>query len=148
MIETRTSAKIVVEGQIPIFLQEEYPNFGPFLKQYYESQEYFSSPLNIVKNIDQLLKVGTYTSEIINSNSTTISQFADLNDTTIYVENTSGWPERFGLFKVNDEIVTYTSIGSTFFDGCIRGFSGITTYSYLSNSNQLAFETLVFKLML
>jgi len=141
MIETRTSAKIVVEGQIPIFLQEEYPNFGPFLKQYYESQEYFSSPLNIVKNIDQLLKVGTYTSEIINSNSTTISQFADLNDTTIYVENTSGWPERFGLFKVNDEIVTYTSIGSTFFDGCIRGFSGITTYSYLSNSNQLAFET-------
>ncbi len=141
MIETRTSARTVVEGQIPIFLQEEYPNFGPFLKQYYESQEYFSSPLSIVKNIDQLLKVGTYTSEIINSQHTKVTEFVDLGDTTIYVENTFGWPQRFGLLKINDEIVTYTSIGNTFFDGCIRGFSGITTYRYLSAPNQIAFET-------
>ena len=141
MIETRTSTKTVVEGQIPIFLQEEYPNFGPFLKQYYESQEHFSSPLSIVKNIDQLLKVGTYTSEIISAGFTTVTQFVDFNDTQIYVSETFGWPERFGLLKIDDEIITYTSIGNTFFDGCIRGFSGITTYKYRSEANQLAFES-------
>lgn len=46
-------------------MQEEYPLFGPFLKQYYESQDHFSSPITIVKNIDQFLKVGTYTSLVV-----------------------------------------------------------------------------------
>ena len=136
MIETRVSAKTVVQGQIPLFMQEEYPLFGPFLKQYYESEAHFSSPINIVKNIDQLLKVGTYTSEIINVGFTTVTQPVDYTDTTIYVESTATWPSKYGLLKIDDEIITYTSLGSTFFSGCIRGFSGITTYSFY-NKNEM-----------
>lgn len=139
MIETRVSAKNVIQGQIPLHLQEEYPLFGPFLKQYYESQDHFSSPLTIVKNIDQLLKVGTYTSNIINSQVSTTSQFVDYTDSTIYVDTTAGWPDRYGLLKIDDEIITYTSIGSTFFSGCIRGFSGITTYNFYGK--QVSYET-------
>jgi len=139
MIETRISAKTVVEGQVPLFMQEEYPLFGPFLKQYYESQDHFSSPVSIVKNIDQLIKVGTYTSYIINNQSTVTTQYVDYTDSTIYVENTIGWPDRYGLLKINNEIITYTGIGSTTFIGCIRGFSGITTYNFYGK--QVSYET-------
>jgi len=139
MIETRVAVKNVVEGQIPLHMQEEYPLFGSFLKQYYESQEHFSSPVSIVKNIDQLLKVGTYTSDIINSGITTTTQFVDFTDSTIYVKSTAGWPDRYGLLKINDEIVTYTSLGSTSFQGCIRGFSGITTYNFYGK--KVSYET-------
>jgi len=139
MIETRVSAKTVVQEQIPLFMQEEYPLFAPFLKQYYESEAHFSSPINIVKNIDQLLKVGTYTSEIINVGFTTVTQPIDYTDTTIYVESTATWPSKYGLLKIDDEIITYTSLGSTFFGGCIRGFSGITTYSFYNKN--VSYET-------
>jgi hypothetical protein len=139
MIETRVSAKNVIEGQIPLHFQEEYPLFGPFLKQYYESQDHFSSPLSIVKNIDQLLKVGTYSSIVINSDPTFTSQFVDYADNIIYVDSTAGWPDRYGLLKINNEIITYTSIGATFFNGCIRGFSGITTYNFYGK--QVDYET-------
>jgi hypothetical protein len=139
MIETRVSAKTTVEGQIPLFMQEEYPLFGPFLKQYYESEENFSSPITIVKNIDQLLKVGTYTSIITGDSSTKTTQFVDVSDSTIYVNSTEGWPKRYGLLKINDEIITYTSLGSTAFEGCIRGFSGITTYNFYGR--QVSYET-------
>jgi len=139
MIETRISAKNLVEGQIPLYFQEEYPLFGPFLKQYYESQEHFSAPLSIVQNIDQLLKVGTYTSEIIGESNTRVSQDVDYGDSTIYVNSTNGWPDRYGLLKINDEIITYTSLGSTSFNGCIRGFSGITTYNIAGK--QVSYES-------
>jgi len=139
MIETRISAKTVIEGQIPLFMQEEYPLFSPFLKQYYESQEYFSSPINIVKNIDQLVKVGTYTSNLITNQSTITTEFVDFTDSIIYVESTIGWPDRYGLLKINEEIITYTGIGSTSFTGCIRGFSGITTYNFYGK--QVSYET-------
>lgn len=99
MIETRISAKTLVEGQIPLFMQEEYPLFGPFLKQYYESQDHFSSPINIVKNIDQLVKVGTYTSYIINNQSTVTTQFIDFTDSTIYVQSTIGWARQIWTIK-------------------------------------------------
>lgn len=112
---------------------------GPFLKQYYESQDFFSSPIDIAKNIDQYKRIGTYSSIIINSGITTISQFVDFSDETIYVNSTFGWPSRYGLLKVNDEIITYTGIGSTSFNGCIRGFSGITTYNF--NGKNVSYET-------
>lgn len=139
MIETRVSAKTTVDGLIPIFMQEEYPLFGPFLKQYYESENHFSSPISIVKNIDQLLKVGTYSSVITNESTAVTTQFVDFSDSTIYVNSTDGWPKNYGLLKINDEIITYTSLGSTTFEGCIRGFSGITTYNFYGK--QVSYET-------
>lgn len=48
-------------------------------------------------------------------------------------------PDRYGLLKINGEIITYTGIGSTTFNGCIRGFSGITTYNFYGK--QVNYET-------
>lgn len=139
MIETRISTKTIVNSQIPLFMQEEYPLLGPFLKQYYESQDFFSSPIDIAKNIDQYKKVNSYSFLTNNLGISTVTQFVDLTDETIYVSNTFGWPVKYGLLKINDEIITYTGIGSTSFNGCIRGFSGITTYNF--NGKNVSYET-------
>ena len=45
------------------------------------------------------------------------------------------------FLKLNDEIITYSGIGSTSFTGCIRGFCGITTYNSTDNPGQLVFST-------
>ena len=42
---------------------------------------------------------------------------------------TKGYPEEYGLLKIDDEIITYTSKTDTEFLGCIRGFSGIDGYN-------------------
>ena len=34
----------------------------------------------------------------------------------------------YGLFKIENEVITYTGITTNSFTGCISGFSGITTY--------------------
>ena len=39
-----------------------------------------------------------------------------------------GFPDEYGLLKINDEIITYTGKTHTTFTGCIRGFSGITGF--------------------
>jgi len=139
MTESKISVKHNVESQIPLFMQEEYPLFAPFLKQYYESQENFSEPINIAKNIDSLIKTDSYTSKVLNDSSTVTTEFVDFTDTSIKVESTFGWPARYGLLKINNEVITYTSITETSFEGCIRGFSGITSYNF--SGQQVSYET-------
>jgi len=139
MTESKISVKYNVESQIPLFMQEEYPLFAPFLKQYYESQENFSEPINIAKNIDSLIKTDNYTSKVLNDSSTVTTEFCDFTDTSIKVESTFGWPDRYGLLKINNEVITYTSITETSFEGCIRGFSGITSYNF--SGKQVSYET-------
>ena len=54
---------------------------------------------------------------------------------------TLGFPDSYGLLKINDEIITYTGITTFGFTGCVRGFSGITSYRSPTNSEQLVFES-------
>ena len=70
---------------------------------------------------------------------TSISQSVNRVDETIYVDSTKGWPRQYGLFKINDEIITYTGIGSTSFTGCTRGFSGIENNKQTNNPEYLTF---------
>ena len=43
--------------------------------------------------------------------------------------------------KIDDEIITYTGITTNTFTGCIRGFSGITSYHQDLNNEELVFST-------
>ena len=54
---------------------------------------------------------------------------------------TLGFPNEYGLLKIDDEIITYTGITSTSFTGCIRGFSGITDYHQDLNQEELVFSS-------
>ena len=123
MLEKRVKIQSVVENQLPDFLRTDSYKAGDFLKTYYKSTEFQGGPVDILENIDQYVKVGTYTS-IIGVTSTTAA--IDSVDSTISVEDTSGWPDSYGLLKINDEIISYTGKTGTTFTGCIRGFSGIT----------------------
>ena len=142
MIQTGFESKVkvqqIVESQLPSFILEESPNAVEFLKQYYISQEYQGGPIDITDNLDQYLKLDNLSPEAIVS-STSLS--ADITDssTTIQVSSTKGFPNQYGLFKIDDEIITYTGITANSFTGCIRGFSGITDYHAELNQEILYF---------
>ena len=49
-------------------------------------------------------------------------------------------PEKYGLLKINDEIITYTGKTKTSFTGCLRGFSGVESLNHSSDPEVLVFS--------
>ena len=144
MIETgfdrRVKIQQIVQNQLPEFLLSESPKAVDFLKQYYISQEYQGGPVDIAENLDQYLKVDNLTTNVI-SGKTTLQNTLTTTSDTIVVGSTKGFPDQYGLLKIDNEIITYTGITTNSFTGCIRGFSGITTYSQVNNPEELEFST-------
>ena len=138
--ETRVKVQQIVENQLPEFILDESPKAAEFLKQYYISQEYQGGPVDVAENLDQYLKLDNLTPEII-VGSTSITDSINSDSAVISVVSTKGFPEKYGLFKIDDEIITYTGITTNTFTGCIRGFSGITTYHTISDPQELEFST-------
>ena len=129
----------IVKSQLPSFVSEENPLFVDFLKQSYIAQEFQGGPIDIISNLNEYQKVETYSGNDNLIGFTTCTSAVTSYDTTINVTSTTGWPEKYGLFKINDEIITYTGKTETTFTGCVRGFSGVES---LHKSNQP--ESLVF----
>jgi hypothetical protein len=125
--ETRVKIQDIVENQLPEFILEESPNASEFLKQYYISQEFQGGPVDIVENLDQYINLDKLTPEVI-SGETFITEEITEDSPVVIVDSTKGYPNKYGLLKIDDEIITYTGITTNTFTGCIRGFSGITTY--------------------
>ena len=137
--ERRVKVQQIIENQLPEFILSESPKAAEFLKQYYISQEYQSGPSDVAENLDQYLKLDNLTPEVISGETTLYSGISSITD-TVQVYSTKGFPQEYGLFQIGSEIFTYTGITTNTFTGCIRGFSGITTYH-----NELNPEELVFK---
>ena len=136
MVETRIQISSVVEGQLPEFVREEFPLVAEFLNQYYLSLESQGGTTDILQNIDQYVKVDNLTNL---TESTTLDSDLNSFDSTINVNSTYGFPNRYGLIKIDDEIITYAGKTSTSFTGCVRGFSGVTSYQSKNNPDQLIF---------
>ena len=151
MSETRVKIQSIVENQLPDFVAEDNPLLVDFLKQYYISQEYPSGTTDIIQNLDNYIKLD----EIFKSvDSCILSKNVGYTDTTINVSTstdpdgniltgTKGFPDRYGIIKINDEIITYTSKTDRTFEGCVRGFSGVTSYSKTNHPEELVFSTSV-----
>ena len=140
-LETRIKVQDILGNQLPRFIVDESPKTVDFLKQYYISQEHQSGPVDIAENLDQYLNLDTLVSEVI-VGVTTLSSDISSTETTITVSGgTKGYPDEYGLLKIDDEIITYTGITSTSFTGCIRGFSGITDYHQDLNQEELVFSS-------
>ena len=138
--DKRIQVNKIIENQLPEFVVSDFPNATEFLKQYYISQEFQGGPSDLITNFDQYIKPDNLVPEVI-VGKTTISSDISSTDDTITVPSTKGFPNEYGLFKIDDEIISYTGITSTTFTGCIRGFSGVTGYnvgisSSLLNINQ------------
>ena len=132
--ETRVKVQQVIENQLPEFLRSESPKAVDFLKQYYISQEYQGAPADLANNLDQYLKLDNLSPDVITGQTTLSSDITTSSD-TVEVASTKGFPEQYGLFKIDSEIFTYTGITTNSFTGCVRGFSGID-----SLDNELEFS--------
>jgi len=137
--ESRVKVQQVIENQLPNFILDESPNTAEFLKQYYISQEYQGGVIDIAENLDQYLKLDNLTPEVV-VDSTILTIGITTTSNIIAVNNTKGFPQTYGLLKIDDEIITYTGITTNTFTGCVRGFSGITNYHSNSNQEELVFS--------
>ena len=127
-IDSRVKIQDLIDNQIPSYIWDENPKAVEFLKQYYISQEYQSGPVDISDNLDNYLKVDNLIPEVVVDSTKTVGVSTE-TDTVINVSSTKGFPDTYGLIKIDDEIITYTGKTETSFTGCVRGFSGITNYS-------------------
>ena len=134
----RVKISHVIESQIPEFLVQESPLFVKFLDQYYQSQEHQSGLADLANNLPEYRKIGAFNNEsLVPSTTLTLNVYA--GDTSISVTSTTGWPDTYGLLKIDNEIITYTSKTATEFLGCARGFSGIDQISREDASEYLNF---------
>jgi hypothetical protein len=137
--ESRVKVQQVIESQLPNFILDESPNTAEFLKQYYISQEYQGGVIDIAENLDQYLKLDNLTPEVI-VDSVRLSTNISSSSGIVTVTSTKGFPQTYGLLKIDDEIITYTGITTNTFTGCIRGFSGIVDYHKNLNQEELVFS--------
>ena len=141
----RVQIQSIVENQLPSFVQEDFPLLGDFLKEYYISQEYPGASTDLLQNIDEYLKLNSLTN---NSDQTELGEDIDFDDETITVTfdlnksifGTYEFPDRDGLIQIDEEIILYKEKTNTSFTGCIRGFSGVTSYEALDAHDQLQFS--------
>ncbi len=124
----RVKISHVIEGQIREFLNQESPLFEQFLFQYYQSQEHQSGSLDLANNIAEYRKITAFNNETLVPATVLTAEIFGA-DRVINVNSTVGWPDNYGLLKIDEEIITYTSKTATTFEGCARGFSGIDKIS-------------------
>ena len=139
-INTRIKIQDVLTNQLPKFILDESPYTVDFLNQYYISQEHQGAPTDLSDNLDQYLNFDNLTPNVI-QNSTTLTGITTIGAKTIHVDSTKGFPNQYGLLKIDDEIITYTGITTNTFTGCQRGFSGITSYHDENEKEDLVFST-------
>jgi hypothetical protein len=143
MTEKRIQFSNIVRNQLPSYVKEEFPLVSEFLSQYYLAQEFQGAAVDLIQNIDKYVKVDEITSQvesaILSNNIITIDETI-LVDVSLTPTGTNGFPDSYGLLQIDNEIITYT--GKTFnsFTGCIRGFSGISSYTSSNQPDQLVFS--------
>jgi hypothetical protein len=137
--ESRVKVQNIIKNQLPEFILDENPKVEEFLKQYYVSQEYQGGPVDIAENLDQYLDLDNLIPEVVVGFTNLSSNITSTTD-VIEVASTKGFPQTYGILKIDDEIITYTGITTNTFTGCIRGFSGITSYHGDLNSEELVFS--------
>ena len=144
MTEKRIQFNNIVKNQLPSYVREEFPLVVEFLSQYYISQEFQSAPVDLIQNIDQYIKLDNISSqsEVVYLKDS-IDDFSDVVtiDLSKTPSGTIGFPKSYGLLQIDDEIITYTGITSTSFTGCIRGFSGVTSYKKQNSPDELVFSS-------
>ncbi len=131
----------IVQSQLPSFIVDQNPLFVDFLEQTYLSQEFQGGPVDLITNFNEYQKVETFSGNDNLIGFTTCVGEVYSYDDTINVTSTAGWPSRYGLLKIDDEIITYTGITTNSFTGCIRGFSGVETLHKSNQPERLVFSS-------
>ena len=137
MVEKKIKISSILKNQLPSYVREEFPLIEEFLSQYYVSLEQNGSALDLIENLDAYVKIDNLANL---TDFTTLTSNIDFFDDTIYVNSTSGFPNSYGLIQIDSEIITYTGITTNSFTGCIRGFSGVSSYQNTNKIDSLVFS--------
>ena len=111
MSENRVQFNTIVASQLPTYVREDFPLVESFLKSYYLGQEYQGGPIDLIENIDRYIKLDETTNL---TESAVMSGDITFYGTTINVDpgesptGTRGFPDSYGLLKIDDEIISYT----------------------------------------
>ena len=138
MTEKRVQLSTIVKSQVPDYVRTDFPLITEFLKEYYKGQEYQGGPIDLISNIDRYLKIDSFTNQVY---STTLSTSINVTSEEIEVSDTTGFPDSYGLLKIDNEIITYTGKTERSFTGCVRGFSGICELSKNNSPDEVLFES-------
>ena len=138
MTEKRVQLSTIVKSQVPEYVRTDFPLITEFLKEYYVGQEYQGGPIDLINNIDQYIKIDSFTDRITSS---ILIKSINKTTQTIEVNDTAGFPDSYGLIKIGNEIITYTGKTESSFTGCIRGFSGVCDLSKNNSPDEVLFET-------
>ena len=114
MTDKRVQINKVVKDQLPGYVKDDSPLVGEFLSAYYQGQEYQGGPIDLINNLDSYIQLNKSGNLV---GFTTLMNPVGEFDTEISVKSTQGFPDNYGLLKINDEIITYTGIGTTAFKG-------------------------------
>ena len=139
MTKKRVQLSQIVKSQFPSYVREDFPLISEFLSKYYTGQEYQGGPIDLINNIDSYVKLIANDGVV---KSTTLPYSLDQSRSeTIFVQNTDGFPDTYGLIRIDDEIILYESKEDTYFKNCTRGFSGVTSFENSSDPENLVFST-------
>ena len=125
MADNKVKISNILENQLPEFILDDNPLFKEFLEQYYLSQDHEYGTIDLADHIADLKDIDTFSKLPFALTAPKTTSVVYNIDDIIYVTNTAGFPKEYGLFKIGNEIITYTGKTATSFTGCIRGFSGI-----------------------
>ena len=138
IIHSLVSFEDFISNLIPDFILEENPLFLDFLKTYFRSREAHGSDIDLIRNI---LKYRTVEKLFSIVESTILSSDIENYDSIITVESTVGWPDKYGLLQIDDEIIGYEYKTDTQFINCYRGFSGATSLGKYTNNSSYIFNS-------
>ncbi|BCU97992.1 MAG: hypothetical protein CM15mV20_0720 [uncultured marine virus] len=145
MADTKVKISHILDSQIPDFIHEENPLFKEFLNQYYISQEHEYGNIDLAENITDVKNISNFIDlNIVGYQSLAPIQLVDditSFDDIINVSNTLGFPNSYGIFKIDNEIITYTGRTATSFTGCVRGFSAISALEKNGDPEFLTFSS-------
>ena len=123
---------------------DDFPLLPDFLKSYYVSQEVPGGTLDLIQNLDRYVKVdelyGLKTNTILSED---LTQTSSVIKTQAAGNFTVGFPDKNGLIKIDDEIIFYETKTDSNFEGCRRGFSGITSHVGSNTPDKLVFSSSV-----
>ena len=115
----------LIESQLPSFISSEYELFSKFIQKYYEQQESQGQSLDIALNLDKYANIDFYEKSILNQ-STILTNAISASDTSILVDDASGFPDKNGYLQIGNEIIFYAEKSGNLLTECSRGVSGNT----------------------
>ena len=129
--ESKSQISLSVAGQFASFIQENYPTFISFVREYYKSQELKGYCFDVIQNWSDYYNIDNYGGLVTE---TKLISAVSTTSTTVDVETTRDFPNE-GLLLINDEIIYYQKKGSTLFQDCARGFNAVKAVGEIGTYN-------------